>query len=42
MFLAPVAGPGGNRGNAPEHKVFRAERIRIDCKRNLKFLLNFS
>ena len=43
MFLAPVAALGGKtRGTPPKHKVFRAERMRIDCRENLKFLLNFS
>ena len=42
MFLAPVAAPGGKWGTPPEHKVFRPERMRIDCRKNLKFLLNFS
>ena len=43
MFLAPVAAPGGKSGGTPpEHKVFRAERMRIDCRKNLKFYLNFS
>ena len=44
MFLAPVAAPGGNQGTPPppEHKVCRDERMRIDCKKNLKFSLNFS
>ena len=44
MFLAPVAAPGGKPGERPppEHKVFRAKRMRIDCRKNLKFLLNFS
>ena len=35
MFLAPVAAPGGKSGGTPpEHKVFRAERMRIDCRKN--------
>ena len=43
MFLAPVAAPGGKPGERPpEHKDFRAERMRIDCRKNLKYLLNFS
>ena len=42
MFIAPVAAPGGgDRGTPPEHKVCRGERMRIDCKKNLKFSLNF-
>ena len=43
MFLAPVAAPGGKPGkhSLPEHKDFRAERIRIECRKNLKFGLNF-
>ena len=41
MFLAPVAAPGGTGGTPPEHKVFRAERMRIDCRKNLKFLKFF-
>ena len=36
MFLAPVAAPGGNRGTPSEHKVCRGERMRIDCRKNLK------
>ena len=44
MFLAPVAAPGwGDRENVPpEHKYFRAERIRIDGRTNFKISLNFS
>ena len=43
MFLAPVAAPGGKTGGTrSEHKVFRAEKMRISCRKNLKFLLNFS
>ena len=43
MFLAPIAAPGRKTGGIPpEHKVsFRAERMRIDYRKNLKFLLNF-
>ena len=26
----------------PQHKSFRAERMRIDCRKNLNFSLNFS
>ena len=43
MFLAPVAAPEGKPGERPpEHKVVRAERMRIDFRKNLKFSLNFS
>ena len=44
MLLAPVAAPWGGPGerSSPEHKVFRAERMRIDCRKNFKFSLNFS
>ena len=42
MFLAKVAAPGGIGGTPPEHKDFRAERMRIDCRKNLKFSLKFS
>ena len=46
MFLAPVAAPGeGGTGGTPpplEQKGYRAERMRIDCRKNLKFSLNFS
>ena len=35
-IYSTVAAPGGgNRGNvSPEHKFFRAERMRIDSKKN--------
>ena len=34
MFLVPVAAPGGKPGErTPEHKVCRAERMRIDCRK---------
>ena len=38
-----VAAPGGNRGNVPppEHKFFRAERIRIDKIISIKKFQNF-
>ena len=43
MFLAPVAAPEGEIGERPpEHKGFRAEIMRIDCRKNLKISLNFS
>ena len=44
MFLAPVAAPGGKPGERPpppKHKVFRAERMRIDCMKNLKIFKFF-
>ena len=42
MFLAPVAAPGGKTGGTPpEQKVFRAERMRIDCRKNLIFFKFF-
>ena len=43
MFLAPGAAPGGKPGKRPpEHKVCRARRMRIQCRKKLKFSLNFS
>ena len=42
MFLTPVAAPGGKPGKRPQHKVCRAERMRIDYRKNLKFSLNVS
>ena len=43
MFLAPVAARGGDSGERPpEHKFFRAERMRIDCRKNFKISLYFS
>ena len=44
MFLAPVAAPRGGTEVTPtlEHIVCRVERMRIDCRKNLKFTLNFS
>ena len=41
MFLAPVSAPGGKPGKAPEHKVCRDERMRIDCRKNLKIFVKF-
>ena len=43
MFLAPVTAPGGKRGErAPNTlKVFRAERMKIDCRKNLNFFKFF-
>ena len=42
MFLSPVVAPRGKtEGTPPQHKVFRAERIRIDCRKNFKFSLNY-
>ena len=41
MFLAPVAAPRGTGETPPEHKGFRAERMRIDCRKNFKFSLKF-
>ena len=43
MFLAPVAAPGGKTEVTPsEHTVFRAERMKIVYRKNLKFSLKFS
>ena len=42
MFLAPVAAPKKKTWGTPaQHKVFRAERMRIDYRKNFKFSLNF-
>ena len=41
MFLAPVAAPRRGTGGMPsEYKVFRAKRMRIECKKNSKFSFN--
>ena len=41
MFLAPVAAPRRGTGEMPsEYKVFRAQRMRIEFKKNSKFSLN--
>ena len=47
MFLAPIAAPWGReQGNVPptEHKVCKAERMKIECtgRNNFKFSLKFS
>ena len=44
MFLAPVAAPGERKpGERPPTQIyFRAERKRIDSRKNFKFSLNFS
>ena len=43
---AAVAAPGGwgleERSPTPEHKCFRAAKMRIDSRKNFKFSLNFS
>ena len=42
MFLAPVAAPGGKPGKRPpEHKVCRAERMRIQCRKKFKIFVQF-